>query len=75
VRDNEQFHNLDEKKGSMVYKVVVKGGECSYEGESLSEAEHAFDSFKSQSRESDEMVTMFRDSEIIRQWYCHFELS
>jgi hypothetical protein len=68
------FNNLDEDKGSMVYKVVVKRGERIYEGESLSEAGHAFESFKSQSRESDETVIMFRDSEIIRQWYATLSL-
>jgi hypothetical protein len=48
-------------------------GECIYEGESLSEAECTFESVKSQSRESDKMVTIFRDSEIVKQGYCHFE--
>ena len=49
------------------------GGECIYEGESLSEGECTFESVKSQSRESDKMVTIFRDSEIVKQCYCHFE--
>jgi hypothetical protein len=41
------------------HKVVAKGGESIYDGESLSEADHAFEIFMSQLRESDDMVTIF----------------
>jgi hypothetical protein len=44
-----------------------------YDGESLSEADRAFEIFKSQSRESDVLVTLMRDTDIVKQWYCHFD--
>jgi hypothetical protein len=56
-----------------MYKVFSKEGEIIYDGELLSEADHAFEIFISQSRESDEMVTVLRGSDIVKQWYCHFE--
>jgi len=56
------------------YKVGVKGCGIIYDGESLSEADSAFELFMSQSMESDKMATSFQDSDIVRQWYRHFEL-
>ena len=56
------------------FKVVVKGGGVIYDGESLSEADSAFELFMSQSMESDNMATLFQDADIVKQWYCHFEL-
>jgi hypothetical protein len=55
------------------YRVIAKGGEIIYEGDSLSEADHAFEIFKSQSRESDVLLTLMQDSDIVKQWYRHFE--
>lgn len=55
------------------YKVLTKGGGIIYNGESLSAADDAFEVFKSQERQSDELVTLFRDSDIVKQWYCYFE--
>jgi hypothetical protein len=48
------------------YTVVVKGGRIIYDGESLSEANSKFELFMSQSNGSEELVTLFQDSEIVR---------
>ena len=53
--------------------MVVKGGGSIYDGDSRSEAERAFEIFVSQLRESDDTVTVLQDSDIVRQWYYHFE--
>jgi hypothetical protein len=53
------------------YTVVVKGGRIIYDGESLSEANSKFELFMSQSNGSEELGTLFQDSEIVRQWYSH----
>jgi hypothetical protein len=55
------------------YKIVVKGGGIIYDGESLLEADRTFETFVSESKKSDEMVTLLKDSDIVRQWYRHFE--
>ena len=57
------------KLAMIKYRVVAKGGEIIYEGDSLTEADHAFEIFKSQSRESDVLVTLMQDSDIVKQWY------
>jgi hypothetical protein len=55
----------------MNYKVVVRGGTIIYDGESLTEANRSFENFVSQSKELEVLVTLFQDSNIVRQWYRH----
>jgi hypothetical protein len=68
--------NQEKKKVSVTkYTVVIKGRGIIYDGDSFSEADSAFELFMSQSMESDNiMATLFQDSDIVRQWYRHFEL-
>jgi hypothetical protein len=55
------------------YKVLVREGEVIYDGESLVEADNTLEAFMSQSKESDALVTLFQDSEIVRQCYRHLD--
>ena len=62
-----------EKDSAIKYKVVIKRDGIVYDGVSLAEANGVFQIFMSESKQSDDLVTLFQDSEIVRQWYCHFE--
>jgi hypothetical protein len=63
-----------EKDSAIKYKVVIKRDGTIYDGVSLEEANGVFQGCMLESKQSDDLVTLFQDSEIVRQWYCHFEL-
>jgi hypothetical protein len=56
------------------YKVVVRGNGVVYDGESMSEANRRFAIFVARSkkeadRSDPDTVTLFKNYQIVRQWY------